>query len=241
MRGVFDEREFRQAETAQDTELTLTPTLVLVLSMGLLLLCGGCFAVGYSLGHGSAQEASPVLPIATDGSIPTPVDSGRPKPSANVQQNSEAPSTTAAADDTPPSPSEARETVEDAAVSAASGSPTASSTSAGPPANQVPSQVRPAMGNTPGPAPAGMPIQGTVAPAMPGAGSLMVQIAAVSDQNDANVLMGALRKRGYAVAARREPLDGLIHVRIGPFKTRDDAETWREKLLNDGYNAIVQP
>jgi cell division septation protein DedD len=30
-------------------------------------------------------------------------------------------------------------------------------------------------------------------------------------------------------------------VRIGPFKTRDEAEIWRQKLLNDGYNAIVQP
>jgi cell division septation protein DedD len=69
----------------------------------------------------------------------------------------------------------------------------------------------------------------------------MVQIAAVSQQEDADVLMSALRKRGYAVAARREPLDGLIHVRMGPFKTRDEAETWRQKLLSDGYNAIVQP
>jgi cell division protein FtsN len=30
-------------------------------------------------------------------------------------------------------------------------------------------------------------------------------------------------------------------VRIGPFTTKDEAETWRQKLLNDGYNAIVQP
>jgi cell division septation protein DedD len=69
----------------------------------------------------------------------------------------------------------------------------------------------------------------------------MVQIAAVSRQEDANVLMSALRKRGYAVAAQREPLDGLIHVRIGPFKTHDEAEKWRLKLLSDGYNAVVQP
>jgi cell division septation protein DedD len=69
----------------------------------------------------------------------------------------------------------------------------------------------------------------------------MVQIAAVSEQEDADVLMGALRKHGYAVAARRDPVDDLIHVRVGPFKTRDEAEIWREKLLSDGYNAIVQP
>ena len=69
----------------------------------------------------------------------------------------------------------------------------------------------------------------------------MVQIAAVADVADGEVLVSALRKHGYAVTARREPSDNLIHVRIGPFATREDALRWRQKLLNDGYNAIVQP
>jgi cell division septation protein DedD len=69
----------------------------------------------------------------------------------------------------------------------------------------------------------------------------MVQIAAVSQPEDAEVLVNALRKRGYAVSARREAADGLIHVRIGPFASRDEANRWRQRLLNDGYNAIVQP
>jgi cell division septation protein DedD len=70
---------------------------------------------------------------------------------------------------------------------------------------------------------------------------LMVQIAAVSHVEDAKVLSDALRKRGYTVTARREPADDLIHVRIGPFATRDEANRWRMKLLNDGYNAMIQP
>lgn len=69
----------------------------------------------------------------------------------------------------------------------------------------------------------------------------MVQIAAVSHQEDADVLVNALRSRGYAVAARREAVDGMIHVRIGPFSSRDAANHWRLKLLGDGYNAVVQP
>ena len=69
----------------------------------------------------------------------------------------------------------------------------------------------------------------------------MVQIAAVSHQEDADVLVGALRKRGYAVSARRDPADNLIHVRVGPFNDRDEATRWRMKLLNDGYNAMIQP
>jgi cell division septation protein DedD len=69
----------------------------------------------------------------------------------------------------------------------------------------------------------------------------MVQIAAVSHQEDADVLVNALRKRGYGVTARREPADGLVHVRIGPFTSRDEANRWRQKLMDDGYNAIMQP
>jgi cell division septation protein DedD len=69
----------------------------------------------------------------------------------------------------------------------------------------------------------------------------MVQIAAVSHPEDAEVLVNALRKRGYTVTTQRKPEDGLIHVWIGPFTSRDEANRWRLKLLNDGYNAIVQP
>ena len=68
----------------------------------------------------------------------------------------------------------------------------------------------------------------------------MVQIAAVSNPADANVLIGALQKHGYTVAARRQPTDTLIHVQIGPFPTRADAVAMRQKLLGDGYNAIIK-
>jgi len=71
--------------------------------------------------------------------------------------------------------------------------------------------------------------------------ALMVQIAAVSHQEDADVLVGALRKRGYAVTASRDAADNQFHVRIGPFATRNEANAMRKKLIYDGYNAIVQP
>ncbi len=69
----------------------------------------------------------------------------------------------------------------------------------------------------------------------------MVQIAAVSHKEDADVLVGALANRGYAVSARHEPGDNLIHVCIGPFNDREEANRWRVRLLNDGYNAMIQP
>ena len=69
----------------------------------------------------------------------------------------------------------------------------------------------------------------------------MVQIAAVSHQEDADVLISALRKRGYAASISGDANDALLHVRIGPFASLTEANQWRQKLLNDGYNAIVQP
>jgi hypothetical protein len=69
----------------------------------------------------------------------------------------------------------------------------------------------------------------------------MVQIAALSSQEDAAVLIGALRRRGYAVSAVRYPADRLIHVCIGPFSNPMDANSMKLKLQSDGYNAQVVP
>jgi cell division septation protein DedD len=71
-------------------------------------------------------------------------------------------------------------------------------------------------------------------------GTVMVQIAAVSHQEDAGVLVGALRKRGYAVTVSQDAADGQFHVRVGPFASRNDANAMRQKLLKDGYDAVVQ-
>jgi DedD protein len=68
----------------------------------------------------------------------------------------------------------------------------------------------------------------------------MVQIAAVSHQEDADLLLAALKKRGYPVFVRQEPTDHLLHIQVGPFATRKDAETMRQRLQTDGYNAILK-
>jgi DedD protein len=69
----------------------------------------------------------------------------------------------------------------------------------------------------------------------------MVQIAAVSRQEDANTLANALQKHGYTVSVRNEPQDKLYHVQVGPFASRDAARAMRSRLLADGYNAILKP
>ena len=236
MRGAFDVEEFEPARPGRDTEVTLGPIVLVGLFLGLILLCGLCFGLGYAVGRrGPANSAAANLPTVTGAPATNEAGSSSSKPSA-TGPNSPRPQSPAAAD---LSQSSTPDTASDALPPG--GSPSAD-TAAGAGASSQP-QVRPAL---PPQAIAVQPANGQggglrVEPALNQPSSLMVQIAAVSHPEDAGVLVNALRKHGYAVTARREPADGLIHVQIGPYSNRNDANAVRVKLLNDGYNAIVQP
>jgi len=90
----------------------------------------------------------------------------------------------------------------------------------------------------------------SVAPALPtlpeikpvaGNGNFVVQVAAVSKQEDAGALVNALLKKNYPVfVLGNVPGDKLFHVQVGPFATLKDAETMRSRLAGDGYNPILK-
>jgi len=237
MRGPFDDEEMEPVKPRRDRELTLGSGALLAMFSGLLLLCVLCFGLGYSVGRRASPSPSAAsLPAASQ---PVAANDAAAKPPATPQSD-QPPATDAggAAPDTDDGQGSAAQVASNAQAA------TASEPSGAPPG---PSQVHPAMAAGPatGNSDQGAQANGVrpaLAPAGAApAGSLMVQIAAVSQLEDANVLTDALRKRGYAVTARREPADNLIHVRIGPFATAAEANAWRLKLLNDGYNAVVQP
>jgi DedD protein len=72
------------------------------------------------------------------------------------------------------------------------------------------------------------------------ASGYVVQIAAVSKQEDADALVGALKKKGYPVFIADSATDKLLHVQIGPFADIKDAESMRTRLTADGYNPILK-
>jgi len=236
MRGYFDDEEEEPERPRRDTELTLGSGALLAMFFGLVLICGLCFGLGYAVGHHtSSPAASTPAQTAAPDQEPLQGNSSIPKPSALAQAPVPPPSdaTQAPATDAGANPATTQQ-------SPSPGGQGGASAGAQPGAAQT--QVRPAM-----PAAASTPQSAqsaaapSVHPALPATVSLMVQIAAVANSEDANVLVSALLKRGYAVTARREPADGLIHVRIGPFNSRDEANRMCMKLLNDGYNAMIQP
>ena len=69
----------------------------------------------------------------------------------------------------------------------------------------------------------------------------VVQVAAVSKQEDAQALADALKKKNYAVLiSTNPPNDKLYHVQVGPFGDIAEAETMRNRLVSDGYNPILK-
>jgi DedD protein len=237
MKGAFDDEELEPVKSRRDTEVTLGSGALLTLFLGLALLCVICFGLGYAVGrHGSSTASAAALPTPSQ---PIAANSTIAKPSATAQPDQ---SQSADAEDS----GQAANGAASGANSAANPGANAQVVPAAATANGEPGQpsVHPALPSTPA-APSAQAPQPTVQPAVTqappaSAGSLMVQIAAVSNPEDAQVLADALRKHGYAVTARRDPTDNLIHVRIGPFATLAEANSWKMKLLNDGYNAIVQ-
>lgn len=79
-----------------------------------------------------------------------------------------------------------------------------------------------------------------VAPGAGAPGGFMVQVAAVSTQEIADIELAALKKYNYRVVVRHEPQDQLLHIQIGPFGTKKDAEAMRQDVLSHGFNAIVK-
>jgi len=266
MRGIFDDEERKPSRAKGDTELTLGLWTLLGIFFGLVVVCGLCFGMGYALGSRSDSKG-PVFqsqPPAAGPATQTPANTPQNKPSAEAQPpqapqamdgTQQAASTVAgAAPGTVPGTASgtAAGGVSGTAPGAVAGTTTASNSAPGSsimgtgtstftPNNsgwqRVPNTGQP---STTGPAQTTLPATAaSVRPAMSRTGTIMVQIAAVSNQADANVLLSALRRRGYAASAIHFPADNLIHVCIGPFNNRNAANSMREKLLGDGYNAIV--
>ncbi len=223
--------EFQEEEEQRVTELTLGPAMLLAIALGLILMCGIFFGLGYGAGRRGAAQAISTSSQPTAGqpmtaqtgtSLSKPPASGMIPAAAAPQEVGDAPQASSAEGSQAGNP-------------LTSYAPVGGSSAAGEP------QVRPAIPQQPNGAEATGAPQGNpqVRPALPQGPPLMVQVAAVSHQEDANVLVAALRRHGYAATTRRESGDGLIHVQVGPFFSRNEANAMSQRLLGDGYNANV--
>jgi len=212
----------------RDREITLSMGTILGIFFALVLVCAVFFGMGYTLGRRSQQTQTTADGAAGDG---TNFNSFKPSPQSVAIQPAPGYSPAAAAaannaDSSTVAPPPAAGNSGSSVTAPANTAPTTPDTS------KPAATTKPATAAAP-PTQPPAPIQYTQQPSI-------VQIAAVSHQEDADVLLSALKKQGYAVVARQEPQDSLIHIQIGPFSNRADANAMRQRLLADGYNAIVK-
>ena len=230
--------EIDDDEATGDREINLNAATVLGIFFLLALICGAFFAFGYTMGRKSAPS-----PIAETLVAPTPA------PVASTSKPSPGSRTVVVDATTPTAPSTTAEVTEPGSQSTPAITQVAQPT-------QAPTQVLSDQNPAPAPsqsasAPAAQHRTATAVPAIPPpparqpvaappAAAFMVQIAAVSHKEDADVLQTALERRGYHIAVTHVSQDKLIHVQVGPFSNRRDAEAMRQRLFDDGYNAIVK-
>ena len=68
----------------------------------------------------------------------------------------------------------------------------------------------------------------------------LVEVMALSHDSDADAMLAALRRQGYEPTVNRAQQDSMLHIDVGPFPSRSDAETMQKRLLHDGYDAIIR-
>ncbi|MGA7156510.1 MAG: SPOR domain-containing protein [Acidobacteriaceae bacterium] len=88
--------------------------------------------------------------------------------------------------------------------------------------------------------PAGPATSATTAEQPAATGTYMVQVAAVSHEEDAQLLVNALKAKGYPVSAHTEPSDKFFHIQVGPFTSMKDATAAKQRLVADGYQPIIK-
>jgi DedD protein len=255
MRSLFDEND--REEPKSDADLTLGIGSLLSIFFGVVLICGIFFGFGYSMGRRNARttvapaatvppqtlaatsplpenelSGAPLKPVEPDSGAPFPPEDKNPAPNTNSTD------TKASASSSTPAPAAAKHPAPAAAQPKAAhvveSATTDTSLNAVPSTHHAPPAPKPHAGvmapltQAPGDA--------TIVPGQP----IMVQIAAVSRQEDAEVLAGALRKRGFNPTVRPGNGDKFFHVQVGPFTDKTQAETIKQHLLADGYNAIMK-
>jgi DedD protein len=250
MKSLFDEDG---QESRSDADLTLGIGSLLSIFFGVVLICGIFFGFGYSMGRRNARSTAIAVPAtpppAQTAASPLPPNelSGAPlKPQADSAAALPPDVTSPASDESKPAESakgsNAKHPAKDTtpaehSTKAAAPAETATSSpslSAVPVAHHATSPAKPHAGIS---APlAQAPGDSPILPGHP----IMVQIAAISRQEDAEVLAGALRKHGFNPSVRPGTTDKLFHVQVGPFTDKAQAETIKQHLLADGYNAIMK-
>ena len=202
-----------ESDQTRDTEITLSTGKLLGIFFALAIICGVFFTMGYLLGKSTSAGGRTEI-VAT---VPSGSTAGKPNAGNKTPET-----TTQTCPPGSPNCASATNASSDTGSAGKAADQQTSSQTSGNKADQSAAQS------------GGTDVKN-------GANSsFMVQVAAVSKQEDAEILVNALRKKQYPVFIANSAGDPLFHVQVGPFSEKKDAEAMRTRLSGDGYNEIVK-
>ena len=236
---------------SEDTEITLGAGKLLGLFLLLAAICGVFFSIGYSLGKSSGREqAMNDQPSQVSAAEPSSANasSSENKPSAAIAAKTEAQPTSSdeANSDNKSSNLTFYKAVQqnDNTQQTPEKTPAPAATVPGPKVVEAAAPAKTAPPVTAAAAAPARAVPDVISHTSPvtGPGTIVVQIAAVSREDDAVALAGALRKKNYNVFVVNNPVnnDKFYHVQVGPFGTMAEAEAMKAKLVGEGYNPIIK-
>jgi cell division septation protein DedD len=194
------------------------------LFLGVVLLCGVFFTLGYVMGK--TQYGTTAVTNAASLSSPSPAP--------NAQNTTPAPTNANAHD---PQSSEWGEFGDDkhphldAPKSGAAGS-------SGPPNSITPRGPSAMAKQAPAPAPPKEPA-GYQPPAM-GKGAIVLQLAALKREGDAMALADALKQKSFPSFVVTSTADSLYRVQVGPYTDLQAANVAKQSLAHEGFNSIIK-
>jgi len=194
----------------RERELTLSTGVILGIFLALVLLCGAFFGFGYKMGSHSTT-----VPLVADNALDN-TDAGA-QPAADTFGGFK------------PSAGSPAGSGSSASETAAETSGSGEAPTAAPEAVSKPSHTAVA---------AAAVVTNPEQPEAPG--SYVVQVAAVSHEEDAQLLVSALKAKGYPVSAHADAADKFYHIQVGPFTSVKDAAAAKQRLVADGYQPIIK-
>ena len=216
---------------SQDREISLNTSTILLIFFALALVCSAFFGFGYTMGRKTAPPSTYAASDDHTQGLPGAFKAFKPAPGGPA----------AAKAGTTSIPSEVPE---ESNSSTSVVVPTSTAKVTPPPAPKKPFDPdAEIVTDVPSPK-AVTPLRTTPAVAAPAAavstGTVIVQVVALSHQEDADTMVAALKRKGYSVSIHQEPQDRLLHLQLGPYASKKDAEAMRTRLLADGYNSILK-
>ncbi len=216
----------------EEYELVLGHRQLLSLFFVVVVFFAAFFSVGYFVGFGHGETAGPDPTLATAGVPPAAATPDREvRLPDRLLQPVETPGEAPAAQ-TPPA--EAKPSPRETPVERVAAAP--------PPKPQSqPAAQKAAPKASPTSAPSTPLSQPRPAAAIPATGgTLHLQVAAVRVAQDAQLLSGKLKERGYPTVVSGDNGDGWYRVLVGPFATREEAEGVKGRLNTDGFDTMLR-